>query len=65
MGHLVVILTMGLALSVRLYGFATDGTTISTGDQSVKTIGEAVFLVLNSIGLVVQTIRMRPRIARQ
>ena len=65
LGHLVVILTMGVALSVRLYGFATDGTTFSTGDQSVKTIGETVFLILNSVGLIVQTIRMKPQIAGQ
>ena len=65
LGHLVVILTMGLALAVRLYGFSTDGTTISTGDQSVKTIGETVFLILNSVGLVVQTMRMKPQNTRQ
>jgi hypothetical protein len=61
MGHLVVILTMGLALSVRLYGFATDGTTISMGDQSVKTIGEIVFFSLNLAGLIVQTKRLKPK----
>jgi hypothetical protein len=61
LGHVVVVVTMGLALFVRLYGFATDGTTIGTSDQSVKTIGEAVFLVLNSVGLIVQTKRLNPK----
>jgi hypothetical protein len=63
LGHLIVVLTMGLALSVRFYGFMADGATMSMGDQAQKTIGEIVFLILNSIGLIVQTIRLSP--ARQ
>jgi hypothetical protein len=58
--HLFIILIIGLALAVRLYGFVTDGTTISMSDERVKTYGEIIFLVLNSIGFVVQTIRVRP-----
>ena len=60
LGHFIVVLTMGLALCVRFYGFLIDGTTMSMGDQAQKTIGEIVFLVLNSVGLVVQTLRLRP-----
>ena len=63
LGHSIVVLTMGLALAVRFYGFATDGTTMSMGDQAQKTIGEIVFLILNTIGLIVQTMRLKP--ARQ
>jgi len=62
MGHLVVIITMGLALVVRFYGFAADGTTLAMGDQLQKTIGEGLFLVLNSVGLIVQTKRLNPKV---
>ena len=62
MGHLVVMVTMGLALAVRCYGFEVDGTTLAMGDQLQKTIGEAVFLVLNSVGLIVQTKRLNPKV---
>ena len=59
-GHFIVVITMGLILAVRLYGFMADGTTLEMGHQMQKTIGEIVFLVLNSIGLIVQTIRSKP-----
>ena len=55
LGHLIVILTMGLALAVRVFGFLADGTTVAMGDQKVKTIGEVVFLALNCVGLLVQS----------
>lgn len=60
LGHFIVVLTMGLALTVRFYGFIHDGTTMAMGDQTTKTIGETVFLALNTIGLIVQTIRTKP-----
>jgi hypothetical protein len=58
-GHFILMVVMGLVLAVRLYGFATDGTSITMGDERVKTIGEIVFFVLNTIGFAVQTIRVR------
>lgn len=59
MGHAILIAVMGLVLAVRLYGFMEDGTTLAMGDQKVKTIGEIVFLVLNSIGFAIQTLRTK------
>jgi len=56
-GHLIVVLVMALALTIRLTGFAIDGTSIGMGDQRAKTIGEALFLTLNSVGLAVQSRR--------
>ncbi|HUE35849.1 MAG TPA: DUF4345 family protein [Candidatus Acidoferrum sp.] len=58
-GHVILIVVLGLVLAVRLYGFATDGTSIMMGDEWVKTFGEIIFLTLNMVGLVVQTIRRR------
>ena len=58
-GHIILIVVLGLVLAVRLYGFATDGTSIMMGDERVKTFGEIIFLTLNAVGLVVQTIRLR------
>jgi len=55
MGHAIVIVLMAFILAVRLYGFATDGTTLAMGDQRVKIIGETLFLALNAIGLFLQT----------
>jgi len=51
---------MGLVLAVRLYGFAADGTSIAMGNETRKTVGEIVFLLLNAIGLIVQTKRLKP-----
>src|SRR6266853_6234774 len=55
MGHATVIVLMAFILAVRIYGFATDGTTLAMGGQRVKTIGETLFLTLNAIGLFLQT----------
>jgi hypothetical protein len=55
MGHAIVIALMGFILAVRIFGFAADGTTLAMGDQRVKTIGEMVFLMLNTLGFVLQT----------
>jgi hypothetical protein len=55
MGHAIVIALMAFILSVRMFGFAEDGTTLAMGDQRVKTIGEMVFLTLNTLGFVLQT----------
>jgi len=60
LGHAVIILVMGLVLAVRLYGFAADGTSIAMGNETRKTVGEIVFLLLNAIGLIVQTKRLKP-----
>lgn len=54
-GHAIIIALMASILAVRMFGFHVDGTTLSMGDQRVKTIGESVFLVLNSFGLYLQT----------
>lgn len=53
-GHATVIALMAFILAVRFFGFAEDGTTLAMGDQKVKVIGEAVFLTLNTLGLVLQ-----------
>jgi hypothetical protein len=53
-GHATVVTLMALVLAVRFFGFAQDGTTIATGDQRVKVIGEIVFLSLNAVGYFVQ-----------
>ena len=54
-GHATVAVMMAVILAVRLFGFAHDGTTLATGDQTVKTVGEIVFLTLNLLFLIVQT----------
>jgi len=46
---------MGVTLALRLFGFVNDGTTLAMGNQRVITIVEIVFLVLNTLGLTVQT----------
>lgn len=53
-GHLTVIALMAVVLSVRLFGFALDGTTVAMGDQRVKLTGEIVFLTLNALGFLLQ-----------
>lgn len=55
MGQATVIVLMGLILAVRMFGFIQDGTTLATGDQRVKTIGEVVFLTLNATAFILQT----------
>jgi hypothetical protein len=54
-GHLTIVILMGLVLAVRLFGFAHDGTTLAMGDQQAKLTGEIVFLVLNTLGFILQT----------
>jgi hypothetical protein len=54
-GHATVVAVMALILAVRFLGFAHDGTTLATGDQRVKVIGEIVFLSLNTVGFALQT----------
>jgi hypothetical protein len=58
-GHLIVMALMAFILGVRLLGFAIDGTTLAMGDQQVKTIGEAVFLTLNTLGWFAQTLALK------
>ena len=65
LGHVIVIALMAFILAVRMYGFVQDGTTLAMGDQKVKTIGEAVFLVLNTIGFFLQTYLVRPALGAQ
>lgn len=65
MGHLTVIALMALILAVRMFGFAEDGTTLATGDQKVKTIGETLFLTLNALGFAVQTYLGKQRMEEQ
>ena len=55
MGHLQLVVFMATALVARIFGFLHDGTTLAMGNQRVITIVEIVFLILNSIGLVLQT----------
>jgi hypothetical protein len=55
LGHLELAVFMGVTLAVRIFGFANDGTTLAMGNQRVITIVEIVFLVLNTLGLAVQT----------
>ena len=55
MGHLQLAAFMGVTLVVRIFGFMNDGTTLAMGNQKPITIVEIVFLLLNVLGLVVQT----------
>lgn len=64
-GHVTVMALMALILAVRMFGFAEDGTTLAIGDQKVKTIGEIVFLMLNTVGFVVQTYLGNQSMVRQ
>jgi len=54
LGHLQLVVFMSTTLVVRIFGFLHDGTTLAMGNQRVITIVEIVFLVLNSLGLVLQ-----------
>jgi len=58
-------LTLAFALAVRLFGSAEDGTTLAMGDQRVKTIGEILFLALNTLGFVLQSYLLQLSGARQ
>lgn len=55
LGHLQLAAFMGVTLVVRIFGFMNDGTTLAMGNQRAITIVEIVFLLLNVLGLVVQT----------
>ena len=55
LGHLQLALFIGLTLAVRIFGFMNDGTTLAMGNEKVITIVEIVLLVLNALGLFVQT----------
>lgn len=54
LGHLELVAFMGATLVVRIFGFMNDGTTLAMGHQRPITIAEIVFLMLNTLGLVVQ-----------
>jgi hypothetical protein len=56
LGHLELALFMSTTLVARIFGFVRDGTTLAMGNQRVITIVETVFLILNSMGLVLQAI---------
>jgi hypothetical protein len=58
-GHSVVVLSIGLLLALRIFGIAHDGTSLAAGNEMRKAGGEALFLILNSLGLVLQTLRPR------
>jgi len=55
LGHLQLVVFMSATLVTRIFGFLHDGTTLAMGNQRVITIVEIVFLILNSIGLLLQT----------
>jgi hypothetical protein len=54
LGHLELVAFMGVTLVVRIFGFMNDGTTLAMGHQRPITIAEIAFLLLNTLGLVVQ-----------
>ena len=60
MGNITIVAMMALILAVRIFGFASDGTTLAMGGQKYKFTGEVVFLTLNAIALALQT-----RLSRQ
>jgi hypothetical protein len=55
LGHLQLIVFMSTTFVARVFGFLHDGTTLAMGNQRIITIVEIVFLILNSVGLVLQT----------
>jgi hypothetical protein len=65
LGHLQLAAFMGVTLVVRILGFMNDGTTLAMGNQRPITIVEIVFLVLNTLGLVVQTRLLKQSGVRQ
>jgi len=58
LGHLQLAVFMGVTLVFRIFGFMHDGTSLAMGNQRAITIVEIVFLLLNTLGLVLQ-IRLR------
>ena len=65
LGHLELTAFMGVTLLVRIFGFMNDGTTLAMGNQRSITIVEIVFLMLNTLGLVVQTRLLKRSWVRQ
>jgi hypothetical protein len=59
LGHLQLATFMGVTLVVRIFGFMNDGTTLAMGNQRSITIAEIIFLLLNTLGFVVQTRRLK------
>jgi len=59
LGHLQLAIFMGVTLIVRILGFVNDGTTLAMGNQRPITIVEIVFLILNTLGLILQTRSIR------
>jgi hypothetical protein len=59
LGHLQLVIFMGVTLMVRIFGFMNDGTTLAMGNQRPITIAEIVFLTLNTLGFIVQTRAIR------
>lgn len=54
LGHLQLAFFMAAALITRVFGFMHDGTTLAMGNQRFITIVEAVLLILNAAGLLLQ-----------
>lgn len=48
LGHLQLIVFMGMTLAVRIFGFIHDGTTLAMGNQRTIT------MALNTLGLAMQ-----------
>ncbi len=65
LGHLQLTTFMGVTLVVRIFGFINDGTTLAMGNERSITIVEIVFLLLNTMGLVVQTRLLKASRVRQ
>jgi hypothetical protein len=61
LGHLQLVAFMSTTLVARIFGFLHDGTTLAMGNQRVITSVEIVLLILNSIGLVLQTTWLKNR----
>ena len=59
LGHLQLAIFMGVTLVVRIFGFINDGTTLAMGNQRPITIVEFIFLVLNTLGFILQTRSIR------
>lgn len=59
LGHLQLAIFMGVTFVVRIFGFMNDGTTLAMRNQRPITIVEIVFLVLNTLGFIVQNRSIR------
>ena len=59
LGHLQLAIFMGVTLVVRIFGFIKDGTTLAMGNQGPITIVEIIFLLLNTLGFILQTRSIR------